>query len=141
MPNNNYFKTSDKASGIAVVAGFSLVIMTHLVRPLPISTPQTIKICIGSLPSFGAGVGLPFVIKELVIIIQNIIWHQQKIMSFIGICIVSLGLLVGWEYMSFVLWAIPNDLNDFLASFLGVTFALIINRLVSERRKNHISKI
>ncbi|MCL6615219.1 MAG: hypothetical protein K6U03_11520 [Firmicutes bacterium] len=48
-------------SAITVFTGMGLVILTHLVRPLPETASPLVVLIAGSLPNFGAGLGLPFV--------------------------------------------------------------------------------
>jgi hypothetical protein len=114
---------------VVVISGMLLVIITHIVRPLPPSTNPILKFIIDVLPNFGAGLALPF----FLVFARNRFRYPTNPPSMItfsvfGICVVT--LLAGWEFFQLNVWSIPYDINDLYATAAGALITVFIFRII-----------
>ncbi len=115
-------------SAIAVLTGMGLVILARLVRPLPETASPLAVLVVGSLPNFGAGLGLPFAAPAIPRMLRQARTRAARL-PFGLVCAGVLAGLVLWEYAQLALWRIPVDTNDLAASGLGTALAALIGLL------------
>jgi hypothetical protein len=109
-------------AGATTLVGMALVILARLVRPLPAGVHPITPAVVGSLPNFGAGLGLPSCVAALQQRFRRVGWiHAQP--SVRVICIGVFAILVMWEYAQLALWGIRVDVNDLVASGIGAALA------------------
>jgi hypothetical protein len=121
-------------AGAIILIGMSLVILTHLFRPMiNLFTPPFIILVIGVLPNFGAALSLPYVIGVL----AKVIFHTRDIGlrdMFIFASITFTGLFI-WEIAQYIIWNIPIDPNDIATSGIGVIVALCLYFIFIQKKK------
>lgn len=110
--------------GVAVLIGMGLVVATRIVRSFGKPANPIAALLLGSLPNFGAGLGIPFVVTSLISLFRQSarIGRQQLYM----ICVGSFLLLALWELIQFWAWAYPIDGNDVVASGIGAALAALL---------------
>jgi hypothetical protein len=119
----------ERASALAggmVLFGMGLVILARVLRPLPSGAHPVLVLLVGSLPNFGAGLGMPFAAGAAEAVLRQRPFRSSW-RSFGWTCLGVLGVLVGWEYSSLVMWGLPIDVKDLLASVVGVALAALIH--------------
>ena len=84
-------------------------------------------VVLGSMPNFGAGLGLPFVLTATsrILNVGHVIRSRQ---AFPAICLGVVIILVLWEYAQLLIWSIPADSYDLLASGVGAALAALFAR-------------
>ena len=105
---------------IAAVTGLGLVLATHVLRALTRPRGTVASVVLGSLPNFGAGLGLPFVIAST----QELLGRPRpRGRPFNLVCIGVFALLALWEYAQLAFWGYAFDVNDVVASGIGAALA------------------
>lgn len=115
-------------AGGVVLLGMGLVILARVVRPLPSGAHPTLALLVGSLPNFGAGLGLPFAAWMAYAVLRRRSIRVSRL-SFCSVCLGVLGALIGWEYTSWAVWGIPIDMKDLLATGAGVGLAALLHAI------------
>ena len=106
--------------GIATVTGLGLVLTTHVLRALTRPKGMIASVVLGSLPNFGAGLGLPFLIGSM----QELLGRPRLGgRPFNLVCVGVFALLALWEYAQLAFWGYAFDVNDIVASGIGVALA------------------
>lgn len=109
----------------AVLAGMALVIAARLLRPLPETAGPALILVVGSLPNFGAGLGLPFVFAAIPRVLPQARPAAGR-PPFGLFCIGAFAALVLWEYAQLACWGMRVDPCDLAASGLGAALAASI---------------
>jgi hypothetical protein len=112
-----------------VVLGLALVIIAQVIRPLPSGTHPVWVIIAGSLPNFGAGLGMPFAGRLCTRVVGRWLRTVGRV-PFWSLCGLTLAILVSWEYLSQARWALRVDPSDIIASVVGVLIAAALHRAV-----------
>ena len=117
--------------GIATVTGLGLVLTTHVLRSLTRPRGTIASVVLGSLPNFGAGLGLPFLMGSTQELLGRPLPSGR---TFNLVCGGVFTVLALWEYAQLAFWGHAFDLNDIVASGIGVALAAQIAAL--GRRKS-----
>ncbi len=122
----------DTVGSVAVFVGFGLVLATHVARSVTHPPNAVASVLLGSLPNFGAGLALPFVVT---------IWQQfigrRPWLAGLRFCVVGAGAFAAlalWEYVQLAAWRYPFDGKDIVASGVGVGLAILIATCLHRRR-------
>ena len=111
-------------TGITVLSGMLLVIVVRIVRSYVRPKDPIASVILGSLPNFGAGIALPFVVTSMAMLIRrNLKLHRVR---FYQVCTGVFILIVPWEWVQLWVWGYPFDWNDVAASGIGVIVAALI---------------
>ena len=112
------------AAGITVLSGMILVIVVRIVRSFTRPMDGFASVILGSLPNFGAGIALPFVVTSMTMLIKR----NFKLIrvQFYLLCTGVFILIVLWEWVQLWVWGYPFDWNDVAASGIGVIVAALI---------------
>ena len=111
-------------TGITVLSGMLLVIVVRIVRSYVRPKDPIASVILGSLPNFGAGIALPFVVTSMTMLIKrNSKFHRVQIYL---VCIGVFILITLWEWVQLWVWGYPFDWNDIAASGIGVIVAALI---------------
>ena len=113
---------------IVALFGLGLVLLTRLVRPLPVDAPPLVVVLMGVLPNFGAGLALPFVIGAFEEAYRRRTGRRWRL-SFMFLCFCAFMGLLAWEYAQRLFWDIDFDWNDMIASGIGVLIAMTAQRV------------
>jgi hypothetical protein len=119
-------------TGITVLSGMLLVIVVRIVRSYVRPKDPIASVILGSLPNFGAGIALPFVVTSMAMLIRrNLKLHRVR---FYQVCTGVFILIVLWEWVQLWVWGYPFDWNDVAALGIGVIVAALIGS--GDQRKN-----
>ncbi|MEJ2049846.1 MAG: hypothetical protein P8Y60_08420 [Calditrichota bacterium] len=122
-------------TGITVLSGMLLVIVVRIVRSYVKPTDPITSIILGSLPNFGAGIALPFVVTSMTMLIKR----NFKLIrvQFYLLCTGVFILIVLWEWVQLWVWDYPIDWNDVAATGFGVIVAALIGSW-GQRKRNEV---
>ncbi len=132
-PQPHRTRASALAGGV-VLLGMGLVILARLLRPLPSGAHPALVLLVGSLPNFGAGLGLPFAAGAA----EAIVRRRSARITRLSFGLAGLGVLavlVGWEHVSWAVWGPPIDMTDLLASGVGVGLAALVHAAAEGGRR------
>ncbi len=117
-----------QVAGVMLLLGMGLVILARAVRPLPSDANPYIVLLVGILPNIGASLGMPFLVEAFESILgQKVVWLLQLPFWVLSLCV--LGVLIMWEYISWVAWGYEIDPNDLLASGIGIGVAIGVHAI------------
>jgi hypothetical protein len=121
-------------TGITVLSGMLLVIVVRIVRSYVKPTDPITSIILGSLPNFGAGIALPFVVTSMTMLIKR----NFKLIrvQFYLLCTGVFILIVLWEWVQLWVWDYPIDWNDVAATGFGVIVAALIGSCGQRKGKS-----
>ncbi|MCP4543177.1 MAG: hypothetical protein GY832_39185 [Chloroflexi bacterium] len=117
---------------IVSLIGIGLVIATRLARSFLTNTNPIAVLVLGVLPNFGAGLALPFAGMMWTLLILRIKrWNLNRL--FAGMAVLTFTGLLVWETVQLVVWGYPFDINDIVATAIGVLGAVIVHCVVCAR--------
>jgi hypothetical protein len=122
--------------GAAVLVGLGLVLATHVARSVAHPSSPIASVLLGSLPNFGAGLALPFVVTNAQQFFGRRPWLTR--LRFGVVCVGVFGVLALWEYVQLVAWRYQFDTNDLVASGVGAVLAALIAAWLRPRRASGV---
>lgn len=120
------------AGGAAVFVGIGLVMATHAARSLAHPSGLIASVLLGSLPNFGAGLALPFVVTNAQQYLGKRPWATA--LRFTAVCSGVVAVLALWEYVQLEIWRYPFDSIDIAASGAGAVLASLVAVRLRARR-------
>jgi hypothetical protein len=125
--------------GVVVLVGLGLVLATHVARSVAHPSGLVVSVVLGSLPNFGAGLALPFVVTNAQQFLGLRVW-----LGTLRFCILCAGAFVAltlWEYVQLVAWRYQFDMNDVVASGVGAVLAALVSVWLRPQRASRASRV
>jgi hypothetical protein len=116
----------------AVFVGLGLVLAAHVARSVAEPASPIASVLLGSLPNFGAGLALPFVVTNAQDLFGRRPWLTG--LRFCVVCAGAFAVLALWEYVQLAAWRYQFDTNDVVASGVGAVLAALIGAWLRPRR-------